>query len=331
MPGRIYSGETAYRYGFNGMEKDDELAGEGNSYTTPFRQYDSRIGRWLSLDPMMAKYPYQSPYAAFNNNPIYFADPTGLEGDPKTHTVQKGETLTSIAESNDISIEELMELNSTVDWNSKIRHGKENWVFEGEGIVVPSSSGSDEVQNSTENVENTNVENEPIQVPGYQFAESGSDFIQKSSGARIGLYSQGFEGFARVAYSTLVTAHFDNTSENTVVVSISADYKDAFGSKIVFTGNITITDKNGGIWQGAVSNNRSKPQFAPAGYVGQIRVNLDKPLLFSGNAYEIEVIIYASVRTFHGSQPLMPATVNETIIIDYAEKKITPIGGAVSN
>jgi len=29
----------------------------------------------------MAKYPHQSPYAAFNNNPIFFADPTGLEGD----------------------------------------------------------------------------------------------------------------------------------------------------------------------------------------------------------------------------------------------------------
>ncbi len=31
MPGRQFSGEE-YRYGFNGMEKDDELAGEGNSY-----------------------------------------------------------------------------------------------------------------------------------------------------------------------------------------------------------------------------------------------------------------------------------------------------------
>ena len=65
------------------MEKDDEIKGQGNSYTTQFRKYDPRIGKWLSLDPLMAKYPDQSPYAAFNNNPIYFADPTGLEGDPK--------------------------------------------------------------------------------------------------------------------------------------------------------------------------------------------------------------------------------------------------------
>ena len=32
-------------YGFNGQEKDDEVAGEGNSYTAMYWQYDSRIGR----------------------------------------------------------------------------------------------------------------------------------------------------------------------------------------------------------------------------------------------------------------------------------------------
>jgi RHS repeat-associated protein len=63
------------------MEKDDEVKGEGNSYTTEFRQYDPRLGRWLTLDPLMAKYPHQSGYCSFNNNPIFFADPTGLEGE----------------------------------------------------------------------------------------------------------------------------------------------------------------------------------------------------------------------------------------------------------
>ena len=51
VPNRNYSTED-YRYGFNGMEKDDELKGKGNSYTTEFRQYDPRSGRWLSLDPI---------------------------------------------------------------------------------------------------------------------------------------------------------------------------------------------------------------------------------------------------------------------------------------
>jgi RHS repeat-associated protein len=76
MPGRSFSSDS-YRYGFNGMEKDDEIKGSGNSYTTLFRQYDPRLTRWLSLDPEMAKYPNQSPYVAFNGNPVFFSDPLG--------------------------------------------------------------------------------------------------------------------------------------------------------------------------------------------------------------------------------------------------------------
>jgi hypothetical protein len=34
----------------------------GNSYSTHFRQYDPRVGRWLSLDPAMSKYPNQSHF-----------------------------------------------------------------------------------------------------------------------------------------------------------------------------------------------------------------------------------------------------------------------------
>jgi RHS repeat-associated protein len=63
------------------MEKDDEVSGEGNSYTTEFRQYDTRIARWKSLDPMT--FESWSPYNAFDGNPIYFSDPSGaaVEGD----------------------------------------------------------------------------------------------------------------------------------------------------------------------------------------------------------------------------------------------------------
>lgn len=35
----------------------------------------------MSLDPLMMKYPQMSPYCAFNNNPVFFVDPDGLEGE----------------------------------------------------------------------------------------------------------------------------------------------------------------------------------------------------------------------------------------------------------
>ena len=59
------------------MEKDDEVKGSGNSYTTHFRQYDSRISRWLSVDPRIHTIPWQSPYIAMDNNPILLNDPKG--------------------------------------------------------------------------------------------------------------------------------------------------------------------------------------------------------------------------------------------------------------
>jgi RHS repeat-associated protein len=84
MPGRSTNGDK-YRYGYNGMEMDNEAKGNGNSYTTEFRQYDPRLGRWLSLDPLMMQFPSMSPYVAFNDNPIFFTDPLGLaaEGGPE--------------------------------------------------------------------------------------------------------------------------------------------------------------------------------------------------------------------------------------------------------
>jgi RHS repeat-associated protein len=74
--GRNYS-PAGYRYGFNGMEKDNELMGEGNAYDFGARIYDARLGRWLSVDPLADKYPAFSPYNFCLNNPIMFVDPDG--------------------------------------------------------------------------------------------------------------------------------------------------------------------------------------------------------------------------------------------------------------
>src|SRR5690554_3291099 len=76
-----YEVEMTYRYGFGGQEKDNEIYGTGNSYTAEFWQYDPRLGRRWNIDPMSFKYPWQSPYVAFNNNPIFYNDPLGLEGE----------------------------------------------------------------------------------------------------------------------------------------------------------------------------------------------------------------------------------------------------------
>ena len=64
-----------YRYAFNGMEKDDEVSGEGNSYTAQFWEYDSRVARRWNIDPVVKH--HLSPYSCFSNNPIIMVDPKG--------------------------------------------------------------------------------------------------------------------------------------------------------------------------------------------------------------------------------------------------------------
>jgi RHS repeat-associated protein len=84
MPGRSYTApnQTAYRFGFNGKENDNEVKGNGNSIDFGARMYDSRLGRWLSVDPLAHQFPHQSPYSAMDNNPINIIDPTGQSGEP---------------------------------------------------------------------------------------------------------------------------------------------------------------------------------------------------------------------------------------------------------
>ena len=124
MPGRSYqSTSSSYRYGYQGSEKDDEIAGKGNSYTTFFRQLDPRLGRWFSPDPVFQ--PWQSPYTSMDNNPINLTDVMGDKthgdgGDPASHEVKKDETLGGIAKKYDgVSADDIYEANKELIGSDK--------------------------------------------------------------------------------------------------------------------------------------------------------------------------------------------------------------------
>jgi RHS repeat-associated protein len=71
--------DKGYRYGFNGMDKDNEINVNGGSYDFGARIYDSRLGRWLSLDPLMRGYPKLSPYNFVDNSPLNSIDGDGRD------------------------------------------------------------------------------------------------------------------------------------------------------------------------------------------------------------------------------------------------------------
>ncbi|MCC5943656.1 MAG: hypothetical protein JJT94_01875, partial [Bernardetiaceae bacterium] len=67
-----------YRFGFNGMENDKDLNDGAIDFGA--RIYDSRIGRWLSVDPLTNVYADLTPYHFTYNSPLMYKDPDGRDG-----------------------------------------------------------------------------------------------------------------------------------------------------------------------------------------------------------------------------------------------------------
>ncbi|SFO39891.1 RHS repeat-associated core domain-containing protein [Paenimyroides ummariense] len=66
-----------YKYKLNGKEYEDSFG--LNIYEMDLRQYDPAIGRWTVMDPIT--HHEFSPYSAFDNNPVYWSDPSGADSE----------------------------------------------------------------------------------------------------------------------------------------------------------------------------------------------------------------------------------------------------------
>lgn len=88
MPGRKFNAGM-YRYGFNGKENDNDVKGQGNQQDYGMRIYDTRLGKFLSGDPLTSKFPFYSPYQYAGNSPIKFIDLDGAEPTSNPGDAQK--------------------------------------------------------------------------------------------------------------------------------------------------------------------------------------------------------------------------------------------------
>jgi len=79
LKGRTFD-NTGYKFGMNGQMKDNEIYGEGNTYSAQYWEYDARLGRRWNLDPKPQI--SISDYACFGNNPIVNIDVHGGEINP---------------------------------------------------------------------------------------------------------------------------------------------------------------------------------------------------------------------------------------------------------
>ncbi len=78
LPGRGVD-QAEYKYGFNSKENDNEVYGDANFQDYGMRMYDTRVGRFVSVDPITKSYPMLTPYQFASNTPIWAIDLDGLE------------------------------------------------------------------------------------------------------------------------------------------------------------------------------------------------------------------------------------------------------------
>ena len=79
LVGRNWEGRSEYRYGFNGKQADDEITGNDHVLDFGARVYDSRLGRWFSVDKLTQQNSCEAPFVFVSNSPLMFIDPTGNE------------------------------------------------------------------------------------------------------------------------------------------------------------------------------------------------------------------------------------------------------------
>ncbi|WP_299221341.1 DUF6443 domain-containing protein [uncultured Aquimarina sp.] len=89
----ITSTNPALKYKFNGTELNESLGLD--LYEMPLRQYDPTIARWTGIDPVT--HHSMSTYTGFDNNPVFWADPSGADawtyvGDGKYKNNRTSET-----------------------------------------------------------------------------------------------------------------------------------------------------------------------------------------------------------------------------------------------
>lgn len=136
-----------YRYGFQGQEMDDEVKGEGNSLNYKYRMHDPRVGRFFAVDPLAAKYPYNSPYVFSENRLIDSRELEGLEKINSTkYKIQKGDTFNGLESEYDLGEGMLQKLNPSQN-PTKLQIGQliDFATNNGNMIVVPDSfNGKDD-------------------------------------------------------------------------------------------------------------------------------------------------------------------------------------------
>ena len=180
MPGRSMA-SYGYRFGFNGKEKDDEIDGvTGSKLDFGARIYDSRIGRWLSLDPLFSKYPDLSPYVFVGNCPLLFIDPDGKKIVNYRKMVLSNKTLIKKLKAFDLAVARLAERD--VNSYKFVISGGDRYKKDGK---IYSATNNKVISNSSD--QSQHLKEEGATAVDLKFAEGISYDILVQAAKEVGL------------------------------------------------------------------------------------------------------------------------------------------------
>ncbi len=129
MDGRSFD-TSAYRFGFGGQEKDEDINSNGNVYTAQYWEYDSRLGRRWNVDPLINNYPQNSSYSCFNNIPTFLIDENGLEPGPTKINGADRKISKYRRKENKLQRQLGGNLNQqALDLAMQNRYGRRNWMY----------------------------------------------------------------------------------------------------------------------------------------------------------------------------------------------------------
>lgn len=209
---------VAYSFGFNGKLKDNEVYGEGNAYSFEYRIYDPRMGRFLSVDPLTWKYPWNSPFCFAENDVLRYIDLEGAERNTEPATVKQsdGNYTTAIDNTNSAQIF------GKAQWNEELQSRPWNAPINTTSIGPGGMEGDPRVQSTDQALS--------MSVPGYDIIKKAckgeqitiSDYVIEAIGVipfgkLAGPFlKSGIKGFRKLAMKSAdeVNTLFTNVGKN---------------------------------------------------------------------------------------------------------------------
>jgi RHS repeat-associated protein len=212
MPGRNFNAASVkdFRFGFNGKMNDNDVKNvEGGQQDYGMRIYDPRVGKFLSVDPITAKYPELTPFQFASNRPIDGIDEDGLEFSSST-SANFGNNNSHISRDNTAATPHSA---SATQYANGIEAARQNYLYLSQPILANDLYGNGVIASRRDY-------NDIVIRQQVQFNQSYADNIRGGLGGSIGSMIGGFKGSQiGASFDGITTAVASYPVENSSVLS----------------------------------------------------------------------------------------------------------------